>query len=266
MKHARKRYLVTQEQYEKLGKPARDETSLPSDRLPHPNVIMARGASTKASDILNSNSLSEFDKTLQHAQEYQRYLHHLKQALLIPKEEAYLGNLTSSRRPQPPPPPPPPPPPQTTPQTPPRSTQTPSQRRQRNRRARRPPHDTPISTTPRADETLVASTPHRMAIAHPDTPAVHEALTPPPTSSSRAYSEQRLIADMPPEDRPRAKKILEIIKGQPDMSWNPQTGAMRINKRLETDGNIKGLLVDLLANKRQLSTRRQYNAVSRLME
>jgi hypothetical protein len=223
---------------------------------------MARGASTNVTDILNSNSLSEYDKTLLHAQEYQRYLHHLKRALLVPKEEAYLGNLSSSRRPPPPPPPPPSPPsspPQLTP------TQTPSQRRQRNRRPKRPPQDTPSSSTPRADETLVPSTPRRTGIARLGTPIVHESLTPPATTSTKAYSEQRLVADMAPEDRPRAIKILEIIKGQPNMSWNPQNGTVRINKRMETDGNIKGLLVDLLANKRQLSTRRQYDAVSRLM-
>jgi hypothetical protein len=265
MKNARKRYLITQEQYEKLEKTARLETPLPSDRLPHPNVAMAREASTNAADILNSKSLSEFDKTLQHAQEYQRYLHHLKRALLVPKEEAYLGNVASSRQPHtspPPPPPPPPPAPPTSEQPSPHLTQTPSRRRQRNRRTKRPPPTTP--STPIGSESLAVTTP-RTIIARADTPVAHKPLTPPASVSSRAYSEERLIADMEPEDRPRAARIIEAIKGQPNMSWNPSNGTVRINGRMETDGNIKGLLVDILANKRQLSSKRQYDAVSRLM-
>ena len=56
-----------------------------------------------------------------------------------------------------------------------------------------------------------------------------------------------------------------MIKGQPNISWNPMNGIMRINNRMETDRSIKGLLADILANKRQLSSKRQFDVVSRLV-
>ena len=251
MRFSKKRYLITAEQYEKLGKDQHADTpAADSYRIAHPDIKKAREASTKAMNILKSDSISEFDRTLLYGQEFQRYLHNLKKALTTSKEEAYLGNAASSRQTQPPPPPPPSSPPPSPQPTPPTIVATPSHRQ---RKGRRHSKNTPTSLL--------------TGVAHISTPIIHPSspLTPPSTSSTRPYGHQRLIEDMAPEDRPRAIKVLEVVKAHPSISWNPRNGTVRIDGRMTRGDNIRGLLADVVANKRQFSSKSPFELVSRLM-
>lgn len=89
--------------------------------------------------------------------------------------------------------------------------------------------------------------------------------TPPPTPSS-PYGYNRLIEEVAPSDRGRAKKILDTLNQTNGFSWNSKTGAVRINKRRYADSHIKAILADAVANKRQLSTDEQFNLVSRMLQ
>jgi hypothetical protein len=89
-------------------------------------------------------------------------------------------------------------------------------------------------------------------------------VTPPPTPSS-PYAYGRLIEETAPSERARAKEILDALKQSRSFKWNPKTGVVRVNGRREPGSNIKAILADTVANKRQLSTNQQFDLVSTLL-
>ena len=278
MKYARKRYLITPEEYGKVKKTSQEDSPFPSNRIPHPDVEKAREASENASSILGSHSLTEFDKALLHAQEFQKYLHHLRQALTVPKVEAYLGTEGSSkqrRNPTPPhpptsppsapptslPPPSPPPPSSYSALSPPAAVSTPSLIAvtpfRRSGKKRRKQKSQGLPTPPPS----IGNTPHG------DGGEQESTITSTPRKAPSPYSTHQLIQDTAPEDRQKAKYVLEALKreGKP-FSWNSKTGAMRLDGRYDRHSNVKAILADAVADKRHLSTPEQFASVMRILQ
>lgn len=245
MKFARKRLLINPEQYEKLKT---DQTSPPSDpyRIPHPSAKTAKKHYNDVKQTLSSVSYSEFDKTLHHAQELQKYLQSLRDALTIPKSIAYLGNSVKS---------------------------APYSEKEESRDLTPPsfPSPTPepnekrgaIEKTPSRGKKRLKKTlnkdiqsPPSSSLTPPSTPSV-------PKTRSRAYSNDRLIAELTAtaEEKRDLTKTLDMLQKNPNFSWNTQSGKIRFKRRAFPESNIKALLADVLTNKRHLSDRDSYDAV-----
>jgi hypothetical protein len=70
---------------------------------------------------------------------------------------------------------------------------------------------------------------------------------------------------MAPSDRDRAKSILAKLKKSRGFSWNSKTGVVRFGNRREKGSNIRALLADAVANRRQLSTDEHFDLISTLL-
>jgi hypothetical protein len=85
---------------------------------------------------------------------------------------------------------------------------------------------------------------------------------------SRPYSTQRLLADLTPNDddeRACLDAILNQLKTNPNFRWNWQTGKVHYQGRTRQNSNIKSLLADALADRRQLSTKADFEAMKRIL-
>jgi hypothetical protein len=113
MKNTRKRFLVTPDQLNQIEKRKSSRHNNSNDNndghydpdinpyyIPHPSAKIARTSGRKARALLAANSISEFDKTILHAQELSKYLQSLRDTLTTPKATAYTGIIDNA----PPPP------------------------------------------------------------------------------------------------------------------------------------------------------------------
>jgi hypothetical protein len=112
MKNARKRFLVTADQLNRIEQrntphhndDDKDEHYDPDVNpyyIPHPSAKIARTSGRKARALLADDSIPEFDKTILHAQELSKYLQSLRDALIIPKATAYTGVIDNNSPPPP---------------------------------------------------------------------------------------------------------------------------------------------------------------------
>lgn len=90
MKFAQKFHMITPQQYAKL-KGDKDKGSTDGIFL-HPDVKAATNEHNTMKQISSSQELSDYDKVLQHSEALQRYLNHFRDAIVLPKQTAIIGN------------------------------------------------------------------------------------------------------------------------------------------------------------------------------
>lgn len=105
METARKYVLVEPTKYEQLIELERKKSNVPPDNftnpteLPqkdtsifaHPNVERVYELDNEMKEILNNQSMTDFDKAMQYGQRLQSYLGNFKTALTTPKNSALIG-------------------------------------------------------------------------------------------------------------------------------------------------------------------------------
>lgn len=87
----------------------------------------------------------------------------------------------------------------------------------------------------------------------------------PPATPASPYTYARLIQETDPNERDRAKEVLDELKRSRAFHWNTRTGVVRVHGRREPGSNVKAILADIVANKRQLSSDQQFDLVSTLL-
>lgn len=93
MKFGTKRFLVTEEQFNRLLNPP---ISQPEVKINHPNVVRASKFNSAISESNSNPNISDFDKVIQYSSNLNQYLNNLKNALTTSKSEAILGRSSSS--------------------------------------------------------------------------------------------------------------------------------------------------------------------------
>jgi hypothetical protein len=286
MKSTQKRYLITSDQYDRLNKRSRDQATPSSPTpiqhitvsdpydIPHPSAKEASETSQRIRSTLQSPYLSEVDRTLMHAQELTKYLQNIRDALTVPKAQAYLGNSIndgSVKQTSPPPPPPPSSPPssQSTPITPTSAnntiTATPKKKRNRKRNNKSTPKtllQSPLATQPTPPMTPAVNA------ASPSTPTTI-APTPSRVTTKRfaslpVYAPDRLINDLggsDPSTRERVAELVDRLQNGSDVTWNQRTGKVHFKNKPLPSSNIKSVLADALDERRHLSNQSVYTTV-----
>jgi hypothetical protein len=276
MKNARKRFLVTADQLNRIEQRNTphhndddyDEHFDPDVNpyyIPHPSAKIARTSGRKARALLAADSIPEFDKTILHAQELSKYLQSLRDALIIPKATAYTGVIDNNS------PPPPPPPPAIQPVTTTGAATTPKRRKPaRPRRTRPPSNPSPSAMMTTSNVPHASTTPSPSQPTPPQTPAKKSQASVATTVKdiTRPYATQRLVADLTPnddDDRARLDTILNRLETNPNFRWNWRTGRVHYEGRTRQSSNIKSLLADALADRRQLSTKGDFDALQKAL-
>jgi hypothetical protein len=289
-KYSTKRYLITENQYRSLLKPASTKHS--SIKLNHPNLEKANNDKAEMDFSLSNPTSSDFDKVLNYTTNLANYLQNISKGLTISKSKAILGS--KAKQPKQPPPqinnpiatqtPPPPIPPTITPPAQPQDALP--QVTPRNALFQSPtfltPQATPQAMTPYPHQQVdTYSTPRSQATkkrpkkrnnANDQDPQIqNSAEIPNPNTTAQKrraqrYSTSRLLRDMDSVEQQVVGSQLDKLLDTGLFRWNDNTGSIFLNNKKLPNAHIFSLAEDLKANKRHFSQGADYDKIYTLLE